>query len=199
MKTPAYRSLLVALPLVAALAAAGVAAAGPRQDPAQAYGSAAPSASATALPAEPKPEIVAGHKPWAPTFDVAVPEAPSAAPTKEEWAAAAPAPEVRVTQPGCEVKRVREWYRVNCTSEERIALISGGREDVSFGCTRKTRDDIFCQNVWVDFPARRGDRRSFELLTWGKWGPAPDAVLTEQFLEGDPGPQISLQGARWGF
>lgn len=197
MKTPRLRRLAaVSLPLALA---AGIAAAGPRQEPAKGYPSATPSASATALPPEPKPDVVAGHKPWLPTFDVAVPEAPSEAPTKDEWASAAPAHEARVTQPGCDVKRVREWYRVTCSSTSWIGLIAGGREGVSFGCTKVQKDDQSCSSVSVTFPARRGDRRAFQLFHWGKWGPAPDAILSEQYLEGDKGPTISLQGARWGF
>jgi hypothetical protein len=199
MKTTPPLRLLVAVPLGVALAA-GVAAAGPRPDPARGYASAAPSGSAAELPPEPKPEVVAGHKPWVPAFDVAVPETPSAAPSREEWASASPAPEVRVTQPHCDVKRVREYYRVTCTSETWIALISGTRAGVTFGCAKTHRGDEQCsENVSVEFPARRGDRRAFELFAWGKWGPSPDAILTEQFLPGDPGPQISLQGARWGL
>lgn len=199
MKTTPRLRLLVALPLVAALSV-GVAIAGPPQISPKGYPSASASASVSALPPEPKPEVVGGHKPWLPAFDVAVPETPSDAPTKEEWASAKVATEARVTQPGCAVKRVREWYRVTCTSETWIGLISGSREGVTFGCAKRSREDSNCsESVSVQFPARRGDRRAFELFSWGKWGPSPDAILMEQFLEGDPGPQISLQGARWGF
>lgn len=198
MKTTLPLRLVLAIGIASALAA-GVAAAGPRQDPSKAYPSATPSGSASALPPEKKPDIVAGHKPWVPTFDVEVPETPSEKPTKEEWASAKIAPEARVTQPGCDVKRVREWYRIACTSASWMGMISGTREGVSFGCTKKRRDDSNCDVVSVEFPARRGDRRAFEMLYWSKWGPAPDGIVTEQFLEGDLGPMITVQGARWGF
>lgn len=162
------------------------------------YASGAPSASATAMPAEPEVKIIDGHKPWAPTLDVAIPETPSAAPTKEEWASAPQAWEVRITDPGCKAQRVREWYRVDCgfgLSE----MISGPREGVTFGCLKTGGPSDFCDDAWVIFPARRGDVRAIQILRWGKWGPDPDAFLTEQFLEGDPCPQISVQGVRWEF
>jgi hypothetical protein len=198
MKTTPPLRLVAAVGLALALAA-GVAAAGPRQDPTKGYPSATPSASASELPPEKKPDVVDGHKPWVPTFDVKVPETASEKPTKEEWEKAKTATEARVTQPGCDVKRVREWYRIACTSASWMGMIGGTREGVSFGCKKRQKDDTNCDVVSVEFPARRGDRRAFELFYWSKWGPAPDAIVTEQFLEGDPGPMITVQGARWGF
>jgi hypothetical protein len=195
----ALRAALAALSLAAA--GCGEAHAGPPKDKGKDYDRAAASASASvsALPPEPEVPLVDGHKAWAPAFDVAVPETASEAPAKEDWAAAPLAGEVRITDSSCRAQRLREWYRLTCKFGQRVELISGRREDVSFGCFMTRREDSFCDEVWVIFPARRGDRRAFDFLRWGKWAPEPDAIVTEQFLPGDPGPIISLQGIRWGF
>jgi hypothetical protein len=164
----------------------------------RAGGSAAPAAAPSAAPPEKAPDIDDGHKPWAPTLDVVLPEAASPAPTKEEWASAPRAWEVRITDPGCKAWRVREWYRFSCGTGE-IELISGSRENVSFTCSKGQRESDLCDQAAVIFPARRGDHRALEFLSWSKWGPEPDSILTEQYLEGDSYPLISLQGLRWDF
>ena len=163
-------------------------------------GSAAPSAGASvsAPPPEKEADIVDGHKPWAPTLDVVLPETASAPPTKDEWASAPRAWEVRVTDPSCKAWRIREWYRFSCGSRE-IEMISGSREDVAFTCQKTGRDSDACEDAAIIFPMRRGDRRAVEFLGWGNWGPEPDSILTAQFLEGDLHPLISHQGLRWDF
>ena len=163
-------------------------------------GSAAPSAgpSASAAPPEKEQATVDGHKPWAPTLDVVLPEAASAAPTRDEWASAPRAWDVRITDPGCKAWRIREWYRFSCGYGE-IEMISGSRESVSFTCVKTQKDSVLCDEAAIVFPVRRGDRRAVEFLAWSKWGPDPDSILTEQYLEGDPYPMISLQGLRWDF
>lgn len=163
-----------------------------------ASGAASANPSVSAKPAEPDAVLVDGHKPWAPTLDVVLPETPSPAPTKEEWVKAPRAWDVRVTDPGCKAQRIREWYRLSCGSGP-VEMISGSREGLTFNCSLSTVDFPFCDEASVVFPARRGDSRAVQFLRWGKWGPEPDAVMTEQFLEGDAYPQISLQGVRWDF
>lgn len=162
------------------------------------YGSGAPSAgaSASAKPPEPEARPVDGHKPWAPTLDVVLPDVASDPPTKEEWLKAPAAWDVRITDPGCKAQRIREWYRLSCGFGE-VEMIAGGHEGVTFPCVKTTADSEVCDDGAVIFPVRRGDRRAFQFLTWGKWGPEPDAFLTEQYLEGDASPSISLQGIRW--
>lgn len=160
--------------------------------------SGAPAASASAMPLENEAKVVDGHKPWAPTLDVVLPETASPPPTKEEWASAPPAWDVRITDPSCKAQRLREWYRLSCGSGL-FEMISGAHENVTFGCQKTTGDSDFCDDAAVIFPARRGDSRAFELLTWGKWGPQPDVTITEQFLEGDPYPMIAAHGLRWDF
>lgn len=140
-----------------------------------------------------------GKKPWAPVFAASVPETKSDPPTKEEWERAPDAPEVRITEPSCTAKRVREYYRVYCKFTSWVSLISGGREGVDLGCFQETKEAFACSDAWVIFPARRGDSRSFEFFIWSKYGPSPDAVMTEQFFEGDPYPLISVHGLHWGY
>jgi len=183
----------------------GSAVAGPKPDPKKDYSKPGYSAeaSASAPPKdEPPPKAVDGHNPWAPTLDVSVPETASDPPAKGEWESAPVAKEVRVLAPDCKAQRIREWYRITCDGAQRMEVISGGREGVSFGRFFKSakRDDFdFADLGWVIFPARRGDRRAFEVFYWGKWGPEPGSIITEQFLEGDSVPWISVHGLHWGF
>ena len=160
--------------------------------------SASPGASASARPPEAEPTLVDGHKPWVPTLDVVLPEVASAAPTKEEWKSAPPAFDVRITDPGCKAQRLREWYRVTCKYAQ-VEMIGGSREGVSFGCMKETRESNLCDEDAIIFPARRGDSRAAEFLTLSKWGLEPDTILTEQFLDSDPYPLITVHGLRWGF
>lgn len=160
--------------------------------------SAITSASLPPLEAEPKTE--GSRKPWVPSVDIAFPEGSSAPPTKEEWAAAKDATEARITAPDCKARRVREWYRIDCSNARWIDSMAGGREGVSFGCVKSIPDDdAVCDTTWVVFPMRRGDRRAFELFSWSKYGPSPDSIATAYFLESDALPSISIQGLRGGI
>ncbi len=187
------------LALALALAGCQDAYADTGRDPRPGYPPGAASGASTAAPLREEPRASDAGTPWAPAFDVPFVEGTSNAPSAEEWTAAPVAREARVTQPDCEVRRVREWYRVDCERGRGIELITGAREGVSFGCKRREAGDTICSDSWVVLQARRGDRRALEIFAWVKWGPSPDAILTEQFLEGDPGPQVSVQGLRWGF
>jgi hypothetical protein len=201
-------AILLALALAGCQEAHADTRADTRPGPRPGYPPGAPSASASGSGAgaptaepdpEPEPKSADGRKPWVPVFDAPFPEGSSPAPTVAEWASAPIAVEVRITEPGCEVRRVREWYRVSNKFMHGAELVSGGREDVSFGCRRDDKDSVFCSEAWVIFPARRGDRRALDLFGFFKWGPEPDAILTEQFLEGDPAPLVSVHGLRWEF
>lgn len=115
------------------------------------------------------------------------PEARSPAPAKDEWASAPVAPEVRVTDPGCKVQRIREWYRFECNAAY-ASLVSGSREEVAFGPGRES------YAAWIVLPARRGDARVLLFSTTSKWSIVPDAIVSEQWLEGDPAPLITVTG-----
>ncbi len=191
----ALRATLLTCSLVGALGC-NSAFAGEQKPGPKPHGSGAPSASA--MPPEAPAKLVDGHKPWAPTRDVVLPDVASDAPTKEEWLKAPAALDVRVMDPGCEAHRIREWYRFTC-GLGLVEMISGAREGVTFTCTKTQPDTEFCSEAGVVFPVRRGDRRAFQFLGWSRWGPEPDSFLTEQYLEGDTSPSISLQGLRWDF
>jgi hypothetical protein len=170
-----------------------------------------PSASASASALSPKdlaPPAASGRGAWEPDWSAEpLPKEPSKAPTKAEWEGAPLAKEARVTDPSCTVKRLREWYRVACTDErshKAIGRISGSMEDVSFTCfgtkARSAPEETpTCNEAAVVFPARRGDRRSFEVFVMGRWSLEADALISMQYLEGDALPLISVQGIRWGF
>src|SRR5262249_41689998 len=136
--------------LVVALAAAAVAThlarAAPGRDPRD-YAKGAASADPSAAPREPEadPKPAAGEpRPWAPVRETAFPEGASPAPTRQEWEAAPPARDVRVTDPGCAAQRIREWYRIGCKRGPLIEMISGDRRDVSFECRRSSAEVDFC-------------------------------------------------------
>ena len=115
------------------------------------------------------------------------PEEKSAAPAKTEWAAAPTATEVRVTDPSCTAKRLREWYRIEC-SDSYVSLVSGTRDGVEVGTVEAT------YTAWTVFPARRGDRRLILMSRRAKWGISSDAIISEQWLAGDPAPLITALG-----
>lgn len=124
--------------------------------------------------------------------------APAGPPTREAWAAAplAKGASVRVTDPGCSVKQIGEWVRVECrfASFERI---SGPANEATFGCNG---DGGWwgCDTASVTFPIRRGQRVAFQSFRGTKWGPVADSVISAQFLPGDAAPLISVQGIRGG-
>jgi hypothetical protein len=199
-RSPRAASVALALAALAALAGGHLARAqGPGQNPYAPTGSASASGSAS-MEAPPPLPVVSGHKLWAPRTDVApLPTEPTPKPTRQEWETAPIAQEVRVTEPYCKVYRLREWYKIHC-SHLAIQLVSGDRKDVEFGSFFNSKESIAPAQVWVVFPARRGDRRFFQFYTWSKWAPgSPDAHGSEQWVEGDPLPLITVQGLRYGI
>jgi hypothetical protein len=144
--------------------------------------------------------VVSGHKLWVPSQEVdPIPEQPTPRPTAAEWVSAPIAREARVTEPNCKVFRLREWYRIHC-AHLAIQQVGGTREGVEFGKRFRYKEATSPDEVWVVFPARRGDRRFFQLYTWSKWAPGfPDAHGSMQWLDGDPLPLITVQGLRWGI
>lgn len=114
------------------------------------------------------------------------PEA-SEAPSASDWLKAPVAAEVRVTDPGCTAKRLREWYRVECMGRH-ASLVTGERRGVKVGFSEND------YKVWVIFPAKRGDVRVMLLARLGKWSIVPNALVSEQWLDGDPAPLITVTG-----
>jgi hypothetical protein len=166
-----------AAPRVSASGAAGI------------YASAAPST----LPPDEEPTPVApGERPrHLPKLDgPPVPEEPSPKPTKQDWLGAPNADDVRITDPSCKAQRIREWYRVAC-GDEHVSVVSGKKTDLDID-----RSDP--AGAAVIFPARRGDVRLLTFAYFFKWGLVQDAVLSVQWLDGDPRPLITVLGVPHG-
>jgi hypothetical protein len=162
-----------------------------------------PGASASAATTAFRPEEIAppapsGRPVWQPDFSrAAVPTETSPAPTAAEWKQAPIAAEARVTAPNCEVRRLREWYRVGCPSID-VEVVSGHTKDLTGDCESDGYGS--CRMRYVVFPARRGDRRVIEFFVFGGWGgPRPWSLMSEQFLGGDRLPLITVEGIRGGF
>lgn len=123
-----------------------------------------------------------------PDFNQPIPPAePSDAPSSADWLKAPVAPEVRVTDPGCSAKRLREWYRFECRGRH-ASLVTGERKGVTVGYNEGD------YAVWVVFPVRRGDVRVVLLARLSKWSISPNAIVSEQWLDGDPAPLITVTG-----
>ncbi len=100
----------------------------------------------------------------------------------------------RIGDPACSAKRVREWVRVACDRyESNVVLLAGTRDGVDFSMAHD-KDGNAGGIGWVTFPVRRGDRRAILFNRFSKWGFQPDALVSEQWLEGDPGPIVVVTG-----
>lgn len=112
----------------------------------------------------------------------------SKAPTKKEWASAPDVRLARVTDSSCSAKRIREWVRVWCSGYyHSISVVSGTREGLDMGVL--TESD---SAGYVIFPVRRGDSRLMMYQRMTKWSGVPDLLISEQWLEKDKGPLISI-------
>jgi hypothetical protein len=112
------------------------------------------------------------------------PEAPSPEPSRAEWR---DAPKVRLSRPGggCKAKRVREWLRVECSGNY-LLFVGGTRAGLSLSANPELE-----VTPTMIFPVRRGDRRVVELGGGWKWM-TPFAILSEQWLDGDPQPVVAV-------
>jgi hypothetical protein len=136
----------------------------------------------------PAAAAIKGRRTWVPDLDVPPPSAEKTAkPTKQEWATAPEAAEVRVTDPGCTAQRVREWYRIECSTAH-VGLVSGTRTELDVGRSEAQG------TAWLVFPARRGDRRVALFTGFHKYGLVADTLVSEQWLDGDPAPMITVLG-----
>lgn len=159
--------------------------------------------AAAAPPAKPEPARPPSPVSWAleePRAPLAGPTARldghpdnrSLAPTWPEWKNADPVSLPRIKK-RCRVFRVREWLRVNCEVDElaQITLIVGAREGVEL------TEGRYGAGADIVFPARRGDRRIFEIdqqtyayKNYAAWEPA--VVVTESWLDGDAAPTLTV-------
>ncbi|WP_438022722.1 hypothetical protein [Sorangium sp. So ce233] len=120
-------------------------------------------------------------------------------PAAAEWDAAEP---VRLARDrsgaACKARMRREWLRIDCSARS-LAMVrtlgaSAGGE--WFGLSQKGGDES-PTDVSVVFPVRRGDRRVIEIgsESWeyrGQVGFSTSFVISEQWLEGDTGPLVSV-------
>ena len=188
MKTCSIRALLLLCGLAAGCRAAHADPAGKSAPSASAYGSAPPSPSDLPPDEEPPPVASGARQPHRPNLDAPPPpEVESPKPTTAEWSEAPEADDVRITDPGCKAWRLREWYRVVCRDTE-VSVVTGTKKDLSIHASEQSAETT------VIFPARRGDRRLLVFAFPWKWGLIQDAILSEQWLEGDPRPLITVTG-----
>ena len=169
------------------LATAGGAAAGPQAgaggDPADAGGGAEPPQRRAIEAAAPPPER-------------------TARPAAAEWEAAEQVSLARAARGGaCKARRQREWLRIDCSVPSVVVVRSlgagAGGESVSVGEHKNDEDGTFPSSVSVIFPVRLGDRRVIEILSFEEGyrfraGLSTSFVISEQWLEGDAGPLVSV-------
>lgn len=119
-------------------------------------------------------------------------------PTREEWRMAT-AMALDGASSRCRAQRVREWLRVRCeyVSAQEIALLSG-RRDGTFLAVQKRSADWFGDTAEsIVISLRPGDRRVIALtgVEMGRYmtnGPSTDALLSEQWVDGEPAPLVVL-------
>jgi hypothetical protein len=113
------------------------------------------------------------------------PESPSPEPSKASFR---DAPTVRLSRSGggCSAKRVREWLRIACDGNY-LLFVGGTRAGLSLSANPQVEG----VTSTMTFPVRRGDRRVVELGSGWKWM-TPFAILSEQWLEGDPQPVVAV-------
>jgi hypothetical protein len=117
-------------------------------------------------------------------------------PTRQEWESAPDAGLARLADPACSAKRVREWVRVTCDRYEwNVVLLAGNKDGTDF-VTPHDKDGNHDGRAWLTFAVRRGDRRAMLFNRTVKWGFWPDVLVSEQWLEGDPGPIVVVTGLR---
>ncbi|XXX80234.1 hypothetical protein WMF30_15820 [Sorangium sp. So ce134] len=120
-------------------------------------------------------------------------------PAAAEWDGAEP---VRLARDrsgaACKARMRREWLRIDCKAHS-LAVVrtlgaSAGEE--WFWLDQKSGEE-FASGASVVFPVRRGDRRVIEILAglWayrGELGISTSFVISEQWLDGDAGPLVSV-------
>ncbi|WP_437504929.1 hypothetical protein [Sorangium sp. So ce1099] len=124
-------------------------------------------------------------------------------PQAAEWDAAEP---VRLARDkggdACKARILREWLRIDCTAPS-LAVVrtlgaSAGEEWLWLDHKNSEQDPLgLATGVSVVFPVRPGDRRVIEILSGiggyrGEIGLATAFVISEQWLNGDTGPIVSL-------
>jgi hypothetical protein len=156
-------------------------------------------ALSVAVPKPPSTGGTADGAAYGPTTDgprpvvVAFPTTESPRPKPAEWKEATPLPLARASDPRCRATRIREWVRLECrvfgTSS---TLIAGGRAGVGLWL-----EETGAFASFIELPVRRGDRRIFQLNgSAGRYGEEPVAIVSEQWVDGEAAPIITVTTAR---
>jgi hypothetical protein len=154
----------------------------------------APSNGENAPNAAPKPEAIA--KPALPPLLSDDPPGPEKTPRPKvsEWKAAPVVRFARMADTRCKARRIREWVEVRCSlwGEKGFTLIAGSREGIDVRMDNMSDDP----SITLEFPVRRGDARVFQIDGQaGKYGTAPEVIISERWGEADPAPVISVTSA----
>lgn len=120
-------------------------------------------------------------------------------PAAAEWDAAEP---VRLARDrsgaACKARMRREWLRIDCTAPSlaMVRTLGASAGEAWFGLDQQGGDGL-ATRVSVVFPVRLGDRRVIEIGSEsfeyrGQVGFSTSFVISEQWLEGDAGPLVSV-------
>jgi hypothetical protein len=128
-------------------------------------------------------------------------EADSKKPPKaSEWVTAT---RVKLTRQGpraagCRAWRARSWLKIHCDVQTTaLSLLGGKSSGVASWLAQPKAGEPAPSQAEVIFPMRPGDRRIFELFSFGEtYGGSmvsPGLVLQEHWIEGEPAPVIVLR------
>lgn len=180
-------------PATAAASAAAVVPASVTAAPSAAASPAGTAAASSAPAADGEVEKPIDFEPIPPAGDRPQPPKPA------EWQSAT---RVAFTRQGprakrCRMHRVREWARVHCDGQTTaIGLMGGAPAGAFFGLPEAKEGEPAPTAADVMFPLRVGDRRVFELFSYGPaYGGskiAPGLVLQEHWVSGEPAPVVVI-------
>jgi hypothetical protein len=128
------------------------------------------------------------------------PEEKPKVPGFADWQAATP---VRFTARGprakaCKMFRVRDWLKVKCEGQTTAVALMGGKTDGAFLWLPPAKEgEAAPTSAEVMFPVKPGDRRIFELFSYGPaYGGSmisPGLVLQEHWVAGEPAPVVVVR------
>jgi hypothetical protein len=153
------------------------------------------SFQASAAPAQPPEE----EKPI--DFEpIPIDESDTKVPKVADWVGAT---RVRITRrgpraEGCRAWRTKNWVKIHCDVQTTaVSLVGGAFKGVSMWMSEPKEGGAAPGASEAMFPIRPGDRRIFELFSFGEtYGGSmvsPGLVLQEYWLPGEPAPVIVLR------
>lgn len=159
-----------------------------------ALGTLAVSRAGAQAPAPPAEEKPIDFEP------IPAPQEKPKVPDAAEWQSATP---VRFTARGprakaCRMLRVREWLKVKCERQTTaVALMGGTADGAVFRLPDAPEGQPAPTSAEVTFPVKPGDRRVFELFSYGPaYGGSmisPGLVLQEHWVAGEPAPVVVIR------